>query len=164
MKKIPKIWLFIAFYITAIYLTLPLMRSILNFLYSSIGKQSIGIMVNVSLGIAIGITIFLTNKKGVSRTLLAAVPLAAALMFIYTLERPEERVHFLEYGVLGVLVLKGVKERKWRMSLAMAFVFTVGAIDECIQLLLPNRVGDLRDVAMNAIGGTLGIWTGKSLR
>jgi hypothetical protein len=155
-KNISGIWLLIALYIAVIYLTLPLMRPVLNYLYSSVGKGT--------LGIASASIVLLSVKRGLPRALLIGILLVIAALFIYGMDRPEERIHFLEYGVLGFMVLKGMKEHRHMIVLSFVFVALVGAVDELIQWLLPNRVGDLRDIAMNAAGGMLGIWTGKLLQ
>jgi hypothetical protein len=163
-KNISGIWLLIALYIAVIYLTLPLMRPVLNYLYSSVGKGTLSVMVNLSLGIASASIVLLSVKRGLPRALLIGILLVIAALFIYGMDRPEERIHFLEYGVLGFMVLKGMKEHRHMIVLSFVFVALVGAVDELIQWLLPNRVGDLRDIAMNAAGGMLGIWTGKLLQ
>ena len=40
---------------------------------------------------------------------------------------------------------------------SFVLVSIIGIGDEIIQQLLPNRVGDIRDVFMNSFGGLLGI-------
>jgi hypothetical protein len=156
MKPTPRIWIAIGAYVAAIYLTLPLMRPALNFLYSSLGRETLSDIVNALLLTAAGLLFFLLWRRVHLRSLLPAVlPLVPALAFIFLMERPEERVHFLEYGVLGFLVLQATGRR---MALSLAFVILVGVADEFIQLLLPNRVGDLRDVVMNGAGGAFGLW------
>ena len=163
-KKNPsKIWIFILIYILLIYTTLPIMRTVLNYIYSTIGKESLSIVVNIFLvAVPVTLVVFLIRKKSKNH-LLVLFPIIVTMAFIFMLDRPEERLHFLEYGLLGFVVLKTFdKELNYkRLILAIVFVTAVGALDEFIQLLLPNRVGDLRDVCMNAVGGALGVWVGK---
>ena len=52
---------------------------------------------------------------------------------------------------------------KRHMAAMVLFVVAVGCVDELIQWWLPNRVGDWRDVGMNALAGTLGVAMGVSL-
>jgi VanZ family protein len=62
------------------------------------------------------------------------------------------------------LIVKAFDNTNLRtIVISSILVFIIGLVDEFIQWLLPNRVGDLRDVAMNTIGGLLGIWFGKAL-
>ena len=93
--------------------------------------------------------------------------------------RPEEALHFVQYGVVGGLFYAALAERGGRpaaradaapgaprpwvgrpgAAALVAFLLTAGAgwIDEGIQHLLPERVYDLRDVGFNAAAGALAI-------
>ena len=79
---------------------------------------------------------------------------------------PEERLHFLQYGVVAALVYLALEERRRRIAdlavaqrdllsrlppLPTAVVITgiAGWVDEGIQAILPNRVYDVRDIAFN---------------
>jgi len=44
--------------------------------------------------------------------------------------------------------------------ISVFIIFLAGAVDEIIQYFLPNRVGDIRDVFFNFVGGLLGLWVG----
>ena len=136
------------------------MRPVLNFLYSSLGKEVLSITVNTILIITSVLVIFLFIKK--RRKLMPIVlPLIIAIIFIKMIERPEERIHFLEYGILGFLVFKAIGKEIKQIILALIFIILIGSIDEFIQYLLPNRVGDVRDIIMNSIGGIIGLWLGR---
>ena len=158
MKTKSTIWIAIGVYIAFIYLTLPLMRPSLNFLYGFLGRQNLGIMVNIVFLIVAGFLIFSIKNQPLNRIFYNILLFCIAIGLIFMLEIPEERVHFLEYGVLGFFVLKATNEK---IFITFIFVALVGAVDEFIQFLLPQRVGELRDVAMNIIGGALGIWVRK---
>jgi VanZ family protein len=47
---------------------------------------------------------------------------------------------------------------------AAALAAAIGYVDELIQWILPGRVYDLRDVAMNALGAVLGALVLAALR
>ncbi|HDO23562.1 MAG TPA: VanZ family protein [Nitrospirae bacterium] len=162
--RLQRIWIFIALYICAIYLTLPVMRFFLNYLYSTLGKENLSIITNIILISVLPFLAFLGIRKGIFKTLLIVIPIIVSLVFILHMERPEERMHFLEYGVLGFMVTKALGLRFKQVLLAVIFISLAGSLDEFIQFFLPNRVGDLRDVVMNAAGGGLGIWVGWLLR
>jgi len=77
---------------------------------------------------------------------------------------PEERLHFLEYGVVAALIYLALRERRARLAgtgrlppFVTAVVLTgiLGWIDEGIQAILPNRVYDLRDVMFNTVAALL---------
>lgn len=74
---------------------------------------------------------------------------------------PEEKLHFLTYGLLGWLVSWSMEGQKitplsGRIS-ALLLVWAAGGVDELIQWYLPDRVFDLRDIVFNAVAGTAGI-------
>ncbi len=71
---------------------------------------------------------------------------------------PEERLHFLQYGLMAVLARRAVAPRVggWRQYLAaIAIASAAGWGDELIQGLLPDRYYDLRDVLINALAAAL---------
>ena len=101
--------------------------------------------------------------------LLTAIPMLA-----------EERLHFLEYGVVAVLIYLALSERRkgiakssatprtgltvWPPVLVAVIVTgALGWIDEGIQAFLPNRYYDLRDVTFNAAAGVLSLLSIKLL-
>ena len=76
----------------------------------------------------------------------------------------EERGHLFEYGLVAVLVYQALSERvrggrRVRAPAALAVVATalLGWLDEGIQLLLPNRVYDIRDVGFNALAALMAV-------
>ncbi|MFZ2357470.1 MAG: VanZ family protein [Candidatus Omnitrophota bacterium] len=82
--------------------------------------------------------------------------------FIFAWRQPffTERIHILEYGLLGWLAVRDFSRNKTPLKavlFTMLFIFLVGSIDEFFQKLLPYRVGEIRDVITNIISGVLGI-------
>ncbi|WP_457638822.1 VanZ family protein [Persephonella sp.] len=154
-----KLLIFTVIYILIIYLTLPIGRYVVNFLYANFGKENLSILINILLVVLLGILFYLF--RGRLRKLLIILPFIVAVIFI-SLDRPEERAHFIQYGILGIMAFKlfGVYSFKG-LIMSVFFVFVVGAVDELIQWFLPSRVGDIKDVLLNFIGGILGICIGK---
>ena len=75
-----------------------------------------------------------------------------------------ERIHFVEYAFLGLLISRTIKVINLRSNIyAGSLVTLIGSVDEIIQWFLPNRVGDMRDVLMNSFGGLSGVWLGRFL-
>lgn len=98
---------------------------------------------------------------------LGVVLLVYASLFTL-LKRPEEAMHFLQYGSLGFLLYQALRLRRERLGpgglfrrhaeiTAAVLTALLGWGDEGIQYLLPNRYYDLRDVAFNALAGGLAI-------
>ena len=68
---------------------------------------------------------------------------------------PEERTHLVEYGVVAAFMHEALTERTdgerrvLAALLALLGATLAGALDECIQLFLPNRVFDPQDLFFN---------------
>ena len=161
-KAISKPWLiFIVFYVLLIYISLPFARTILNHLYASLGKDVLSLSVNILLLIFILYTSYKLFKKGIKAIILTVTVLLIAFLFASDMERPEERIHFIQYGLLGFLMFKMFKSFSFIiLGVSVLMLFLVGGVDEIIQYFLPNRVGDIRDVIFNFLGGLLGLWVG----
>jgi VanZ family protein len=93
--------------------------------------------------------------------------LGVAAVYFTTLIRlpaPEARTHLFEYGLVSLLIYHALRERKRHgrivpLPAAQAIIATalLGWVDEGIQLLLPTRVYDLRDVGFNALAGLMAV-------
>ena len=77
--------------------------------------------------------------------------------FTTRIEKPAERIHFLEYGILGAFIFKATGKGTKQNIFAIILLFIIAVIDELIQYMLPNRVGDIRDIVMNLTGGIIGL-------
>ena len=82
----------------------------------------------------------------------------------------EERSHLIEYGVLGVFVFAALTERasQGRRVPAPAIVAilatsALGLLDECLQLVVPNRVFDPWDILFNVGAGALAVGASVAL-
>ncbi|MBI4224149.1 MAG: VanZ family protein [Deltaproteobacteria bacterium] len=72
----------------------------------------------------------------------------------------EERVHLLEFTLLGLLLLKACRlsfQGNIPYLLALLLAMGTGWCDELWQAFLPGRVYDIQDVLNNAGGGVLGV-------
>lgn len=76
----------------------------------------------------------------------------------------EERTHLFEYGLVAALVYRALRERmpgRGRVLtpavLAVAITAGLGLVDESLQMLIPIRVFDLRDVAVNLLAGLMAV-------
>ncbi len=88
--------------------------------------------------------------------LLLAVALAAGLLGLFRTGLAEvdavERIHVLAYGLLACLFARALAPRRDPSTWLLAFLAAalVGILDEWVQWLVPTRVGDVRDVGLNA--------------
>jgi hypothetical protein len=78
-----------------------------------------------------------------------------ALLFIVlplALDRFEERIHFLLFGLFGFTSM-----RLYPPLSALMWVYVLAGGDELLQWLLPQRVGDWHDVYINLLAGSGGL-------
>jgi Ca2+/Na+ antiporter len=95
------------------------------------------------------------NIRAVSQYMwLAAVALVYVFFTLKLWRRPEEAIHFLEYGLLGFFLFKAFRHHIHDKSVYIA-AFLLGAMiglfDEILQWMIPLRYWDLRDVGLNAL-------------
>ena len=92
-----------------------------------------------------------------------ALAMAATYSLTMATGAPEvdivERVHFVEYGLIAFLFY-----RAWRPAADLSVIvlpilagIVVGTIEEWFQWFIPNRVGELRDVALNLVAVVCGL-------
>ena len=144
----------LAVYLVAIYATLGVVRTITNAL------RDRGVL-RVSVVIAFAITAVLVlwwifrdaRRRSWRFVLLLAIVACVYAAVIYPMESPEEKIHFIEYGVVAWLAYASTK----RYIVSAGFVTAAGWIDELIQGVLPSRYYDLRDVAFNAAAGLMAL-------
>ena len=81
------------------------------------------------------------------------------LPYIYPSVLVRKTAHFTEYAVLGFFMgLQCVRrDGRSRFLLPEGLCFTAALVDECIQLFVDGRAGQLRDVCIDLAGATLGL-------
>ncbi|MCA9400746.1 MAG: VanZ family protein [Candidatus Omnitrophica bacterium] len=151
-----------------IYITLYLVRPICRFLQAHTPFQTlIFILMLVILG---SLTCVFFRKNHVitlNRVIFfGAVLLCYAFgMFLVTI--PEERVHFLQYGLMAFFIYRAsILDLKHWQGIVFTLILTAlaGLGDECIQHILPNRYFQWKDVLLNAVSGALGLGMTLCLR
>lgn len=146
-----------AVYLLAIYATLGSVRTVTNYLRDS---GMLRVSVAVSFSIAAACMLWLIFRDPRRRNVRALVSLLAVgaiyAVAIVPMRSPEEKVHFIQYGIVALLAYEAFPVRR-RYLFAAVFVLGSGWVDEGIQALLPSRFYDLRDVAFNAAAGVLAL-------
>lgn len=105
--------------------------------------------------------------RGLSRAALrATVPawgiIAGSYLALwrYLCQRPVEGVHLAQYALMSGLAfraLRGALPRRLAYAAAGALSVTVSCASELFQSVLPDRIYDLRDVALDGIGCLFGL-------
>lgn len=136
-------------------------RNVLNFLYGELGRNNLQIsigLVFIFIGILFIIHLFKSNLSKPRISIIIIIFLMGLFVSGY-MEIVEERVHILEYGLLGWFSTSDAfrKNTVKNFAFCISFVFFIGIIDEIYQWILPSRIGDIRDVLFNVAGGLWGV-------
>ncbi len=153
------LWGVAVLYVVVIYASLPVARYLVEYIYRTFGRPTVGVLVTTGLVVvAIVLAMAILNSRvSLSSRATALVLLATGGLVSLKVGLPEEKIHFVEYGLLGYILFRATST--WARPVAASFVMVsiVGSLDEAIQWALPQRVGDLKDIALNTLGGAIGI-------
>ncbi|MDE2817078.1 MAG: VanZ family protein [Chloroflexota bacterium] len=161
-----RLWLWVLAVMVAIYATLGLAqqwaaaleeRGLLDF--------TVGLFLLCML--LVGLTVLTQGLRVRPGGAEVAVFIGVATAYLLVLTRmtvPTERSHLIEYSIVGVLIHEALTERRSRGRrvplppvLAVLITVALGALDEGIQWLLPNRVFDPVDILFNTLAGTMAV-------
>ena len=163
-------WLFVGLWTLVIYCTIPFARRIQEFVSDRWGREMFTVVVLVAV-LAVGAAALARclrdGRPGRGRRLIWLGAVAAVTIHLAgRFTSPEEALHFLEYGLLGVLAFRALAHRldDAGIYLAAALVCAIlGTFDEVIQWMTPRRFFDFRDIRLNALAGALAlaaVWQG----
>ena len=163
-----RLWIMTLVVVLTIYLTLALAPQL-------VGLVNEGVLTAAFLGclILVGLTILTQGLKVRPSGKEIGIVLGIALVYIMLGVRMAlpERSHLMEYGVVAVLIYEALVERVKQdrhvpFPAFWAFLLTslIGLIDECIQLVLPNRVFDTDDILFNVLAAFTAILGMVALR
>ena len=155
-------WLYVAIWSLVIFLTIPVARVLQKSVVQWSGRETFTYVVLVGILIAFGSSIFyLRRLRAASRSSYFWLFATAAVFVGYTIylrNAPEEAVHFLQYGLLGILTYRALAHRFHDVSIYFAAAIIcgiIGMLDEIIQWLTPARYWALHDAWMDFVAGSL---------
>jgi hypothetical protein len=157
-------WLALGAYAALLYGLLPYGPAIGRAVQASaIGSWMLGrgiVCVVLAGGIVTALHLRRRGTPPTAWVLGAAAVLGYALALLWLRAIRLERVHLPEYGIAAALawwaLVPSMGDRASAYVAAAAVAALVGWGDELVQAVTPGRVYDLRDVAANAVGATLG--------
>lgn len=152
-------WLYAALWAVAIFCTVPFARRIQTWFALHLGSASLR-WITVGCIILAAAAVIAHVVRGVrqlpwGRLVTLAVGTALFLLGTFKLtSTPSEAIHFVEYGILSVLIFRAFSHRQ-RDPLIYFNVLLVGALvstcDEILQWFTPGRYWDPRDLSHNAL-------------
>ena len=154
-------WFQVALWAGVIFATIPLARALERAVRNAWGEEAFLYAVAFALVATFAWTSWHLRRTGMSTgrwVWLAAVALVYG-GYTYSLRRnPVEAIHFVEYGVLGVLAFRALSHRTRDLTVYLSAALLggmVGILDEAIQWATPDRIWDLRDIWFNFVGAAL---------
>lgn len=168
-KKRGREWIFLIIYTLLILITLPLTPLLLKIYYKNLSfplSSVCYIISSIAFLAIIGYLAFIRKEYRISVYVWFFVLSFVYALLIFRQKLPAEKFHFFEYGLFSYFSHNAVEKNdiitrllKFKNSYLIAFILilVISAIDEFIQHLLPNRVGELSDVFLNIISGMMGL-------
>ncbi|MCC7263635.1 MAG: VanZ family protein [Candidatus Latescibacteria bacterium] len=157
-------WGLALLYIAFVYSTIPLMPVV----WRTLSEHTQGAVRYLGIGVvfSLGLALVLKARKGRAGRRwwtwvgLLGVGLAYAYLLQHFARFPAERLHLVEYGLVSYLLLRALSldlpaPRAYIVALLLTAL--VGAGDELIQWVLPERVFEMKDVQLNLVSGILGL-------
>lgn len=159
-----------------IYATIPYAQPVLQFLGRNFGGDpnlNIGVVtVVMSAVLVLSYKLIRRPGFGLGRGIWLGAVFGGYVYFMNHMEIPAEKIHFLEYGILSVLIFRAVRHviaNEIVYYLTFAICYLIGVSDEFIQSMVPKRVGDIVDTGWNlaavllALIGVSKVWVPANL-
>lgn len=167
-RRNDRYWGLVSAYVFALLSVQPFLGYGVDWWKQTLGGTSLAVtawaLVALGAGAMLAVAVrVLPRTRGVERLwLLFAVVLYGAGTL--TAGAPQERLHYLGYGLMAVMLYVGLQGRT-RSSTLSRFAFVgslslgsaIGLLDEGLQILWPRRYFDWKDVGMNALAVLLGL-------
>lgn len=154
-KREQRLWSLAAMVIVVIYATLGLASTLVGM----VNEEVLAGLFLLAL-ILVGLTILTQGLKSVPSGIEVGIFIGVSAVYLLLCIRLAipERSHLLEFSVLAVLIFEALHEginngRQIRYPALFAILLTslFGFVDEFIQLALPERVFDWRDILFNTL-------------
>jgi len=157
-------WAWVALWSLAIFALIPLARTIEGRVRAGFGPAAFGWLVIAVVCVAAALACVAVARRAPARSrdgsLVWLIGIAALFVLSTTRlwSRPEEAMHFVQYGGLAPLLHRALSHRIHDSSIYLVGALAgtlVGCIDEAIQWVTPLRYFGLRDLGLNAYSSAL---------
>lgn len=105
----------------------------------------------------------LSQKPGKAE-MLAGIAVFTVYLMVFLRLTMTERSHLIEYSALSLLIYAIYQERvnngkavRFPGLVAIVITALIGALDETLQLFIPNRVFDVEDIVFNSMAATFAV-------
>ena len=157
-------WTLVALWTLVIYVAIPFARKIQSLFSEQFGGRQVFtyiVLAAVAIGGSFGAWFLVHRMRRLAwRRIVWLVGVGACYVYgtLRLRSAPEEALHFVEYGVLALLLVRAflfrVKDPAVYFCAGLAGLF-IGLVDEMIQWMVPRRFWDWRDLIINSVGCVL---------
>jgi len=145
-----------------IIISASFLRQVMDFIKAAVGEGGFILLIGaVGTVFLVSFLILIIRKRpSFLEFSIFIIVLITGMWFCWQLKIPEEKIHLLEFAVLGWLASRDLIKPGQKVKgviFALAFAFTVGILDEVFQGILPYRYFQWCDIGFNSAGGLWGI-------
>ncbi|MBN1872325.1 MAG: VanZ family protein [Candidatus Omnitrophica bacterium] len=153
---------FTVFMIFFIMVSTLFMNQTAKFIEKSWGKEGEEAILGMLFIVVFVLAVMARSGKGLFalQSVFFFIFLFLGLVLAWRIKNPAERVHIIEYGILGWSAahdFSGARCAGKGLLAACIMGLIVGFADELIQMALPYRVFDTRDIFFNGLGTLWGV-------
>ncbi|MDT8386361.1 MAG: VanZ family protein [Thiogranum sp.] len=156
-------WLYVSVWSLFVFASIPVARTLQSAIRAHLGREAFlyGVMTVIlvsSLGAASWLRFRHTRAAPANYLWLAGVTLVFVAYTWHLRSNPEEAMHFIQYGVLALLVYRALTHHITDTGIYVAAALVtaaIGIVDEALQWLTPGRVWGLADIWLNSFAALL---------
>jgi hypothetical protein len=154
-------WIYVVIWSLIIFVTIPLGLVLQEFVVQRAGSEIVTYAVIATIASAIVASAVYLRHVAASGKRYIWLLAVGAIFIGYTIklgEIPVESIHFIQYGLLGVLIYRALTHRIRDISIYFSAAFIggiVGMLDELIQWITPERFWGLNDIWINLFAASL---------
>ncbi len=171
--KLPKAWGWVCFYTVSLFLITPYLPALIRAASSQwssarVSQAALGLEIALALLIlALTVRSLILRRKKSALFLISVSGIFLLSVFIYKtyIPNPYEFTHLPEYAILSFLLMRAITAGKRGNPtlinnpyfLSGLITSIIGTADEVYQHFLPSRYFNWYDIALNILGGILGL-------
>ena len=168
--KISRKWVVVFFYTAGIFVFTPFLPQLIRFASSQWSRSGVSnfvlgveiIIALLILGAAIRFLIYRKKKAIIFFIFTGGIFLLSVIIYQF-IPNPYEFTHLPEYAILSILIVRALDKEKRSNFINNSYFLSglitgvIGTGDEIYQHFLPNRFYTWYDIALNILGGILGL-------
>lgn len=157
-------WLYACIWSLLIFATVPVARVMQAYVREHWGRDLFlyGVVLIIVLLLIVSLQLIKAKRTATAMNYVWLISIATVFI-IYTIQlrgNPEEAAHFVQYGILSILIYRALTHRISDYGIyyiALLLTISIGIIDEGLQWLMPERVWGLKDIRLDAVAAALAL-------